>query len=140
MKRFALFCVVCLAPVAAAQADDFDSVKQVQPPVRERARNESLGETSPTPEMWFYEQERRRLEDPQNIVRAAAQQKAAERQHRLAAMAWFGYSNARPSASPDTLNGNYSPRWISNGYMPGQWVGAGSPTIILQADRGSSHY
>jgi hypothetical protein len=142
MKKLALLCAVCLAPAAVVRADDLDpnSNGPVRPAAQDKARAESFSSTSPTPEMWFYEQERRRLEDPANIVRANAQQRAAERNARLAAMAWFGYSNARPAASPDQLNGTFSPHWIANGYQSGQWVGGGGSTVILQVDRGASRY
>jgi hypothetical protein len=138
MKKFALALVVGLLPATVCFGQQPAERLATERPARDTGRMISPGET---PEMWFYEQERRRSEDPQAIVIANAQQRAAERHARLAAMAWFGMSNSRPQANPDPVHGPYSPRWVSNGYQPAEWVGAGgSTTVILQADRGSSRY
>jgi hypothetical protein len=98
----------------------------------------SSGELTPTPEMWFYEQERRRWDDPQILVRTAAEQRAADRHARMAAMAWYGMSNSRPTVSPDPIDNPFAPHWRSNGYQPAEWVGATShSTILLEANRGT---
>lgn len=137
MKRFALALVVGLLPSTLAFGQQPAERLAAESPVRETGRMASPGET---PEMWLYEQERRRSEDPQAIVRANAMQRAAERRARLAAMAWFGLSNSRPQANPDPVHGPYSPHWVSNGYQQAEWVGVGGTTVILQADRGTSRY
>jgi hypothetical protein len=137
MKKLALIVVVGLLPSAMAFGQQPAERLAPEPPSRDTGRMISPGET---PEMWFYEQERRRSEDPQSIVRAAAQQRAAERHARLATLAWFGISNSRPQCSPDPVHGPYSSRWVSNGYQTSEWVGVGSTTVILQADRGTSRY
>jgi hypothetical protein len=146
MKRILFALAINAALVTAAHAQTSiadrpitDKPIAVQPGWQSRVI--SAGELTPTPEMWFYEQERKRWDDPEALVHAAAQQKAAERHERIAAMNWYGLSNSRPQASPDPVHGNYSPRWSSNGYMPSQWIGtAGGNTVILQADRGTSRY
>ncbi len=46
-----------------------------------------------TPEMWFYIQENRRYDDPKQMVRRKAEFKAVQRQRRIAAMQWYGFSN-----------------------------------------------
>jgi hypothetical protein len=128
-----------LLPAAAALADG-----PFPPPTQSpgsKPRVESMSETSPTPEMWFYEQQRRQAEDPKAIVRANAQQKAAERRARLAAMDWFGFSNSRPNVSPDPIHGTFAPAWAGNSYDPSRWIGAGGGgVIILQADRSVLRY
>jgi len=92
----------------------------------------SPGEITPTPEMWFYEQYMRQYQDPATMVRQRAEYKAAQRQQRLAARQWFGFSNARPTAGTDPYYGDYSPRWSSNNtYYPFQWNGIGSPVIVV---------
>lgn len=53
---------------------------------------------TPTPEMWFYLQERARREDPKAIVRRNAQKKAAERRQRIAIKKAKGHSSSRPNA------------------------------------------
>ena len=80
-----------------------------------------------TPEMWMYSQEMRRYEDPQQAVRRKAELKGAQRTSRLAAMKWFGFSNARPQANPVPFMSVYSPTWIGNGYDRYDWVGASWP-------------
>ncbi len=145
MKRIFLALSIQAMLVAAAQAQRpvdrpiTDQPIQVQSGLQNRVV--SSGELTPTPEMWFYEQERKRWDDPQSLVHAAAEQKANQRRERMASMNWYGLSNLRPQASPDPVHGNYSPRWSSNGYMPSQWIGArGENTVILQAGRGAARY
>jgi hypothetical protein len=84
-----------------------------------------------TPEMWIYSQEMRRYEDPQQAVRRKAELKAAQRTSRLAAMKWFGFSNARPQANPVPFMSVYSPTWIGNGYDRYDWVGTSWPASSL---------
>lgn len=123
MKKLAIALVFALLPAAAYSQQPADrTIPEPPTPARDSLRAISPGET---PEMWFYEQERRRADDPEAIVRANAQQRAAERRARLAAMAWFGMSNSRPQANPDPVHGPYSPRWVSNGYQPAEWIGVG---------------
>lgn len=93
------------------------------------------GQVIATPEMWFYEQEMRRYDDPKAAVRARAEQRADARQARLTALKWFGYSNARPQASPTPFMGTYSPAWTGNHADGYRWVGSGSGPTIIQADR-----
>jgi hypothetical protein len=83
----------------------------------------SLGQLTPTPEMWFYDQAMRRRSDPHVLVQEKAGYDAAQRQRRLATQRWFGVSNARPSANVTPLMGAYSPTWVSNTANPMQWSG-----------------
>lgn len=77
-----------------------------------------------TPEMWLYMQEMRRHDDPKAAVRRKAEFRTAERQRRMAARAWFGYSNARPTVNPDPWMAGYSAHWSANNAMrPDQWIG-----------------
>lgn len=91
------------------------------------------GTVTATPEMWFYQQERERYEDPKAAVRRNAEHRATQRQRRLETMKWFGFSNIRPSASPTPIMGTYSPMWTSNTADPSQWSGARQPTIVLRS-------
>lgn len=86
-----------------------------------------------TSEMWFYQQEKKERLSPAMAVRRKAEFKSAQRQARLAAMKWFGYSNLRPSASPDPINGCYSPFWAGNNKLsPYMWSGRGPTVIVLR--------
>lgn len=99
----------------------------------------SPGEVSATPEMWFYQQYQRQYEDPKMAVRRNAEFRAEQRANRLAAMQWFGFSNARPRASSDPWHGDYSPMWTANNnWYPSQWVGSGRPTVLVPADGGKT--
>jgi len=86
----------------------------------------SPGELKATPEMWFYQQAMRQYQDPNMAVRRVAEVRAAERARRTESRRWFGLSNQRPLASPDPVNGDYSPGWVSNyQYYPFRWAGVG---------------
>ncbi len=142
MKKllFVLSCNLVVVATASAQKPAAEKSERVTPAWQE-GRVVSSGELTPTPEMWFYEQERRRWDDPQTLVRAHAEEKAAQRRARLAAMAWYGLSNSRPQVSPDPTDNPYAPHWRSNSYQPAEWVGPISqPTIILEANRGGKSY
>jgi hypothetical protein len=120
MKYMVLSCfaLVCLAAPAVAQERN-----------REGGRHISLGEMPPTPEMWFYEQARRQYDDPQAMVRLKAEHRAAERQRRIAARKWFGYSNSRPLVSTDPIYGSHSPHWAGNSFDPYRWRGTGAIVV-----------
>jgi hypothetical protein len=86
----------------------------------------SPGELKATPEMWFYEQYMQQYQDPKMAVRANAEFRADQRQRRLAAMKWFGFSNSRPRACSDPYNGDQSPSWTGNNTLyPYRWSGTG---------------
>jgi len=93
----------------------------------------SQGQLTATPEMWLYEQEMRRYEDPKTAVRRKAEQRSQARLDRIQAMKWFGLSNSRPVASAvPFMAGTYSPAWTGNHADPNRWVGSGgAPVIIL---------
>lgn len=78
-------------------------------------------EVTATPEMWFYEQERLRNEDPNTMARARAEYEANQRQARLAALKWYGMSNSRPMAGTDTNNGVFAPKWTGNMAFGNDW-------------------
>ncbi len=123
MKRLsiAIFVLVVLATVPALA--DRPLAQQLGP-----QSGISPGELTMTPEMWFYEQYQREYQDPKMAVRRNAEFRAAQRQNRLAAMKWFGYSNQRPVANPDPFFADYSPAWRSNNYFyPYRWTGGGWP-------------
>jgi hypothetical protein len=92
----------------------------------------STGELTPTPEMWFYQQQMEMYLDPKMAVRRAAEFRAQQRANRLAAMKWFGLSNSRPRASVDPIHWDYSPGWTSNNpAYPYRWAGQGWPYYVL---------
>lgn len=91
----------------------------------------SPGEVKTTPEMWFYEQYRRDYENPKMAVRKNAEFRAAQRQRRMAALKWFGFSNQRPLAGCDPYHADFSPRWTSNnGVYPFRWSGVARPWVL----------
>ncbi len=92
----------------------------------------SAGEFTPTPEMWFYEQERRLWEDPKVAVRRKAEFRTAQRMRRIAAQRWFGINNLRPMASPIPYwGGAASPYWASNSRDPYRWMGTGGGPLVI---------
>ncbi|HVU90232.1 MAG TPA: hypothetical protein VHD36_23065 [Pirellulales bacterium] len=90
----------------------------------------SFGQMTPTPEMWLYQQALRRYSDPRAAVRRRAEFEADQRQARLAAQRWFGYSIARPTVSPTPISGTYSPMWTSNSPFSTDWCGVNPVTIV----------
>jgi hypothetical protein len=145
MKRFACTLSLGLSLVASSLMGQSPSMPafsgRASVPATNNAKGEatkaepqleiSPGELSPTPEMWFYEQENRRHDDPKHAVRRNAEQENAQRQARLASRQWFGYSNLRPSVDPLPTLGDYSPMWKSNTYFPYQWSTVSDVPIVV---------
>jgi hypothetical protein len=127
MKRISL-CVLslqlfALVSVASAQDPRFDGRKSapgIAPAV-------AVAEVSP--EMWYYQQQIQRYDDPWQAVRRNAEQRAAQRQARVAAQKWYGYSKARPTANATPWGVTYSPQWSGNTYRPFNW--AMNPRTVL---------
>lgn len=95
----------------------------------------SIGELTPTPEMWFYQQELKANRDPKLAVRQKAAYQAAQRQMRLAAQRWYGVHPSRPSATTTPFQGeSYSPSF-RGGRDPNMWPGTVAPTVIMQSRR-----
>jgi hypothetical protein len=94
----------------------------------------NLATPTVTPELWLYSQELRRHDDPAQAVRRRAEQRAAERGQRLAALKWFGLSNSRPQVSPVPLMGVYSPTWVGNGANRFDWVGVENQTSSVRIE------
>jgi len=103
-------------------------------PSRDQFTLPSPSVSSFTPEMWLYTQEWRRHDDPALAVRRAAEFRAEQRSQRLAALKWYGLSNARPQASVTPFTGIYSPSWVGNGYDRYDWAGPMRPTTVLHVD------
>ena len=130
MKRLAFTLIaVLLCSAGVAQAQDRNARGGSD-------RHISLGELTPTPEMWFYEQAMRQYENPKMAVRRKAEFRAAQRQQRLASSRWFGYSNSRPTAAANPIFGSESPRCGGNSWEPMLWRGVGGP-VVLKADNGA---
>lgn len=135
MKRLAIMaCVGALAGASLTSAQDVRFSQREDPAPTTIV---SPGEVTPTVEMWFYEQALRRYNDPQVAVRAKAEFRARQRDQRLAAQAWYGYSNMRPTVTFTPNMTPYSPGWTGNSYMPGQWRGAGSPVYVVPRGTGN---
>lgn len=124
--RFSAFVFAVLLTTAIARAGDSAEPKRIEPvsTAPTAITIASQGQVQATPDMWFYQQELARYNEPNSkaLVRAAAQEKAAQRRARIAAMQWYGYSNSRPTAGIDPVNGPISPQWVGNGYNSYYWV------------------
>jgi hypothetical protein len=129
MKRFLLLPAICVICCAATVAEE------PAKPAQDLRRDVSPGSVAPTPEMWFYEQERNRYADPKAAVRRNAEFRAAQRSHRLASSQWYGISNSRPSVSVTPWFGTYSPTWTSNTADPYRWRPIGQTTIVVTPGR-----
>ncbi len=82
MSRY-FFGVAILAALAATRVFKPNSPKVMPTSATSSAVDLSTGQVSATPEMWFYEQELRRYDDPRNAIRAQAAMKTAQRNARL---------------------------------------------------------
>lgn len=101
----------------------------------------SVGEVTPTPEMWFYQQYQEQYEDPKTAVRAKAEERSGQRRARLDAMRWFGFSNSRPRAGTDPVHGDYSPAWTSGiANYPFRWGGYGVAAVVVRPVRSTRVY
>jgi hypothetical protein len=121
-----------LVVVGLAAADLF--AQSPDPGVAHVPAGFSLGAITPTADMWYFEQERIRRDDPREMIREKAEFKARQRQQRIAALKWFGLSNSRPQASPSLFGMNYSPGWVGNTYDPFAWRGTSATTTVLYSD------
>ena len=102
------------------------------PPSSDLRRDVTSSQPATTPEMWLYEQERNRYEDPRMAVRRKAELRAAQRGERLAAMKWYGQSNSRPLISATPHCDTYGAGWISNTPNPYQWRGGASSAVVVR--------
>jgi len=103
-------------------------------PAAGRITPPSLSAPAVTPELWIYSQELQRHDDPAQAVRRKAELKADERLSRLAALKWYGQSNARPDACPIPLMSAYSPSWIGNGWERYGWAAFGASATVLRVE------
>jgi hypothetical protein len=115
----------CLAQeiMVDARRDDLRATVVAEPAVSTRL----------TPELWLYEQERIRMDDPAQAVRRKAEIRGMQRAERLAALKWYGMSNSRPTYTNVTpmLGGFGSPTWTSNSYDPARWR-PNAPTYLIR--------
>ncbi len=131
----------CMALVGLALTSSQSAIAQdlVQPQPRPAAPSPSFspGEVTPTEAMWFYQEQQRLYNDPHYMQRKRAEFRAEQRARRIAAMKWFGYSNARPSAGITPWSGGlYSPAWVGNSRDTYAWRGAGSvPQVVVRPVR-----
>ena len=101
-----------------------------------RARmSESSVAVVPTPEMWFYEQERattRRSETDDSPPRRATRPAAAGTSGQPEVVR---HSNSRPTVSPTPWFAGYSDHWGSNTYDPLRWRMPAVPLVVSRPAR-----
>ena len=123
--------IILLAVARGGWAQEADENGNRQPPFPgPTGQVATSGMVAPTVEMWFYEQELRRHDDPKVAVRRKAELRAQQRQDRIAASKWYGIDNSRPMVSPTPAVTGYSQHWGSNSYDPLRWRPI-APTIIV---------
>jgi hypothetical protein len=108
------------------------------PPANDLRRDLTTSQPATTPEMWLYEQERSRYEDPKAAVRRKAELRAWQRAERLAAMKWYGQSNSRPVISATPHTDTYGAGWVSNTPNPYEWRGGSASAVVVRP--GGSFY
>lgn len=134
MKRTwaGIFVVVLLLPaVAAAQKPKGGQAGADQ--------EISIGEFPPTQEMWFYQQELKRQQDPKLAIRRRAEMRAQQREQRLASQEWYGISPSRPPANFTPWTGGlYSPSWNGNSREPFRWMPQ-APIVVIRSGQNYSN-
>jgi hypothetical protein len=130
--------LVCASVASAQQPIDVGSASgagelSAPRPASELFVQPDVSLTSVTPEIWLYTQAWRRHDDPAQAVRRKAEARAEQRMQRIAALKWYGFSNARPQASVTPFMGIYSPAWVGNGDNRYDWVG-GYPSVLLSIE------
>lgn len=99
------------------------------------------GEVTATPEMWFYQEQMSRRDNPKEAVRRKAEARTAQREARLAARRWFGVSLARPTTSTAIMNGESAATWTGNDpFYPYRWRGTSPVIVVNRFDRSRSTY
>src|SRR5262245_5220732 len=90
---------------------------------------------TPSEAMWMYEQQKRDYLDPVLAIRHRAEFTAWQRRQRLAATAWYGYSNSRPNWHPTpSMSGTFAPSWTGNDYLDRyRWSTAPPPVVVRSA-------
>ncbi|MGD9645762.1 MAG: hypothetical protein AB7U73_08620 [Pirellulales bacterium] len=100
----------------------------------------SMGELTPTPEMWFYQQELRQFQDPHAMVRRRAEFKAAQRHARMESSAWYGIYNSRPTTQyTPFMGGTYGPAFGGSRDF-NRWYPNNRPVILLRGNASGSNY
>ena len=100
----------------------------------------SMGELTPTPEMWFYQQELRQFQDPHAMVRRRAEFKAAQRHARIESSAWFGIYNSRPTTQyTPFMGGTYGPAFGGSRDF-NRWYPTHRPLILLRSNVAGTSY
>jgi len=130
------FCALLVALAAASTATAQEPSPlgaPVAPRFRPTAQPVTVGEVQPNmpAELWLYLNEQKRYDNARLAVRRKAEIRTEQRNRRLAAQKWYGYSKARPQASVTPFSGTYSPRWSGYGGVY-NWSGSNTAkTVIL---------
>ncbi len=99
------------------------------------------GEVAATPEMWFYQEQMNRRENPKEAVRRKAEMRTAQREARLASRRWYGISLMRPMTSTAIMNGESAAVWTGNDPLyPYRWRSTTPVIVVNQFDRSRSTY
>jgi len=99
------------------------------------------GEVTATPEMWFYQEQMARRDDPKEAVRRKAEFRTAQREARLASRRWYGVSLARPMTSTAIMNGESAAVWTGTDPLyPYRFRAASPVTVVNQFSRSRSTY
>ena len=127
--------VSAMTSTAWAQEPRID-LRRDQVPRVTAPREAASGGVTMTPEMWFYEQERGRYDDPKMAVRRRAEARAQQRNDRLASSEWYGMSNSRPVCNLTPWCSNYSFFWGSNSYDPLRFRPLATPLVVMRPTDG----
>jgi len=121
-----LLVAICASP-SQAQDAPFDARRNEPVPT---VAQDGHSSQSISPEMWLYEKQLERHDDPAMAVRRKAELRGLQRAERLASQQWFGISNSRPLVMPTPSTGGiYAPFWSGNSYDPNRWRPYSFPSV-----------
>lgn len=130
-RRFVPLAILLAAAVVAPASARAQQPKPTRSQNIPGDREISLGEIAPTQEMWFYQQEAKRAQDPKQAIRRRAEFRAAQRERRLASQEWYGISPMRPNANTTPFTGGlYSPGWAGNSRETFRWMPQ-APIVVI---------
>lgn len=132
-RRIALLAVLAATPLFSLFVGSASAQDPAAPAAATGEIELESSQVMATPEMWFYQQEMQRYDDPAQAVRRNAEFRAAQRQARIAASAWYGVSRSRPTVNASPFTYNYMPQ-IARGYGSYYWAGRG---VVVRPTPGS---
>ena len=129
-RRTILLAVLAATPLFTLFVSSARAQEPVAPVAEAGMIELESSQVPPTSEMWFYQQEMQRYNDPAQAVRRNAEFRAQQREARIAASAWFGVSKSRPNVGTTPFTYNYMPQ-VAGGYNNYNYYWGGRGVLVV---------